>query len=253
MRKFVPVCPLFVCVAIVLVSPCFGQSSDTLPRFGVGVKFSTLGIGVEAATAVTRRSNVRGGFNAFGYEYDFNHGGIDYGAQLRLRSVEVHYDWFLGHGFHASPGLLVYNGNRAAGSATAPGGRFFNVGGRDYYSNPANPVTGTAEFDFSKNKVAPMVLAGFGNLLRRSGRRFSVNFEAGVVFQGTSKAMLNLNGSACSAPGINCQNVSSYPQIQNDIRAEENKINNGEPPWDVVRKVLKYYPVMSLGFGFRFK
>ena len=37
---------------------------------GVGVKVSTLGLGVEAATAVTEHSNVRAGFNGFNYDHE---------------------------------------------------------------------------------------------------------------------------------------------------------------------------------------
>ena len=47
-------------------------------QVGAGAKFSTLGIGFEAAAAVTDRSNVRGGFNFFNYERSFSKDGIDY-------------------------------------------------------------------------------------------------------------------------------------------------------------------------------
>ena len=241
---------LLLSVLIAIRLPGFGQS-EPLPRFGAGAKISTLGIGIEAATAVTVQSNVRGGVNFFSYDRSFSHDGIDYGAQLRLRSVEAHYDWFLGRGFHVSPGLLVYNANRAEGSASVPGGRSFTLGSRSYVSNPANPIKGTAEFDFSERKVAPMITFGIGNLLRRSGRRFSVGFEAGVVFQGQPKAALSLTGSACLA-GF-CLDAASSPQVQSDIRAEENKVNNGTPPWDVVQSILRFYPVASVGVGYRFK
>src|SRR5436309_1468559 len=130
----------FLCLFVAI--PCFAQD---LPKFGVGAKFSTLGIGIEAATAVNRQSNVRGGVNFFSYDRGFTRDGIDYAADLRLRSVEAHYDWFLGHGFRVSPGLLVYNGNRVEGTASVPGGRSFSLGSRSYFSNPTNPVTGTAE------------------------------------------------------------------------------------------------------------
>jgi hypothetical protein len=186
----------------------------------------------------------------FNYGRDFNQDGIDYGAQLRFRSIEAHYDWFLG-GFHISPGLILNNHNRVEGSADVAGGGSFTLGGNTYISNPANPVTGTAQIDFSKNRVSPMLTAGVGNLLRRSGRRFSINFEGGVVFQSSPQAVLNLGGSAC-LNGV-CQNVATNSQLQSDILAEQDKINNGTAPYDVMHKVLKYYPVISIGFGYRFK
>ncbi len=237
-----------VCAATLLI---FARAPGAFSQIGAGAKFSTLGIGFEAAAAVTDRSNVRGGFNFFNYERSFSKDGIDYVADLRFRSIEAHYDWFFGHVFHASPGLLVYNNNRAEGTAAVPGGRSFTLGSGSYVSNPANPVNGTAEFHFSSVKVSPMVTAGFGNLVRRSGRGFSVSFEGGVVFESEPETHLNLRGSACRA-GF-CADVASNPQIQADLRAEEEKFNNGTIGGGAIHSVLKFYPVVSIGVGYRFK
>ena len=241
---------LLIAVVFASAATCFAQESEPLPRLGVGTKVSTLGIGVEAATGVTQQSNVRGGFNMFSYDHAFSQDGIQYGAQLKLRSVEAHYDWFFG-GFHVSPGVLIHSRNRVDGSADVPGGQSFTLGTNTYVSSASNPVTGSARIDFSKNTVSPMLTAGVGNILRRGGRRFNFSFEAGVVFQSSPQAVLNLGGSACMN-GI-CQNVASTPQIQNDIRAEQDKINSGAAPYDLMHKLLKYYPVVSIGFGYRFK
>src|SRR5436190_6587503 len=96
-------------LTFVLCASAFGQ--EPLPRLGVGAKVSTLGIGVEAATAVTPRSNVRGSFNFYDYNDVRRRDGISYAGSLRLRSVQVNYDQYLAGGFHVSPGLLLYNGN----------------------------------------------------------------------------------------------------------------------------------------------
>src|SRR5262245_12108612 len=223
---------LLLCVTAAFVSPCFGQSGEELPRLGIGAKVSSLGIGIEAATAVTSRSNVRGGFNMFSYGRDFSQDGIDYGADLRFRSLEAHYDWYLGGGFHISPGLLLNNHNRVEGTASVPGGQPFTLGGNTYVSSPADPVKGTAQIDFSKNRVSPMLTAGIGNLLRRGGRRWSITVEGGVVFESSPQAVLNLGGSGC-VNGV-CQNVATNSQIQNDVLAEQNKINSGTAPYDTM-------------------
>jgi hypothetical protein len=249
-----------IVLVVVFVSPCLGQSGESseVPRLGAGAKISSLGIGFEAATGVTPQSNVRGGFNFFTYDRGFTQDGISYNADLRLRSIEVHYDWFFGHGFHVSPGLLIYNNNRAEGNAAVPGGQSFTLGNHSYISDPSNPVRGTAEVDFSQKKVSPMLTMGTGNILRRTGRRLSINFEGGVVFESSPQAVLNLTGSACASLGgtgapIICQPVSSTPQIQADIQSEQNKINSGAPPYDTIQSVLKFYPVISIGVGWRFK
>jgi len=47
--------------------------------------------------------------------------------------------------------------------------------------------------------------------------------------------------------------VTSNPQVQPDLRAEENKMNAGAPPYEGAHSLLKYYPVVSFGFGIRVK
>ncbi len=215
-----------------------------LPRFGFGVKASTLGIGIDAATAVTQRSNLRVGFNGFNYSRDFTKDGITYDGELSLRSFEILYDQYLIGGLHISPGLLAYNGNQANGRAAVPGGQSFSLGDVTYFSSRTNPVTGTGVLDTPN--VSPMVLIGVGNLLPRSGRHFTVNLEAGVVFQGAPKSTLRLSGSACNnSQGTICQDIASTPAIQANVLAEQTKINQSVD-------FFRYYPVVSFGVGYRF-
>jgi hypothetical protein len=122
-----------------------------------------------------------------------------------------------------------------------------------YFSSPTDPVIGTATFDFSKHKVAPMITTGWGNLLSRTDRRFSVNIEGGIVFGGSPRATLNLGGSTCLSPSGPCQSIGENPLVQEDIRAEEAKFNKGEPPYTQVSNVLKFYPVVSFGVSYRIK
>jgi len=216
-------------------------AAQGLPRFGAEVTVSTLGIGIQGATAVTSRSNVRAGFNAFNYSTDFSKDGINYASELSLRSFEVLYDQYLFGGFHISPGLMAYNGNRGTATASVPGGQSFSLGGASYVSSAVSPVAGTGVLD--TRKVEPMVLIGVGNLLPRNMRHFTVNVEGGVVFQGAPKAVLNLHGTACV--GAVCQDVASTQAIQANVQAEQTKINNSV-------NFFQYYPVISVGFGYKF-
>lgn len=241
-----------VYAAIAVLALTVPGLAQSLPRFGAGAKVSTLGYGLEAATAVSSRANVRAGVNLLNQSFNFNESGIEYDSELRLRSFEGHFDFFLGT-FRVSPGLLFYNNNRVESTANVSAGRVFTLGGRDYSSNPTDPVTGTGEFDLAKRKVSPMITVGTGNLLRRSGRRFSITFDAGILFQGSPKATIDLRGTACAVPVGICQPIASSPQIQADIRAEEAKFNAGDPPYDDFSKILKYYPIFSIGFGYRIK
>ncbi|HWZ56151.1 MAG TPA: hypothetical protein VNZ63_08785 [Verrucomicrobiae bacterium] len=213
-------------------------------RIGVGAKLSLLGIGGEAAVALTKRINVRGGFNFFNYSDTFNKDGINYGGQLAFRSAEAHLDLFPFAGaFHVSPGLLLYNDNHISASASVPGGQVFTLGGASYTSSAANPVAGTAKLGF--NKVAPSILVGFGNLIPRNRRRFSLSTEIGIAYTGAPKASLALTGTACSNPAVICVNAGTDPTVQANVQAEVAKVNH-----DV--SALKIYPLASVGFSVNF-
>lgn len=222
-------------------APQHGRSE--VSRFGVGVRLSTLGAGAEVGVALAEKLNVRGGFNIFQYSRGFDHDGIAYKGQLNLRSGEAHLDWYpLGHTFHLSPGLLVYNGNGAKATANVPGGSTFTLGSTTYTSDPTNPIMGTGRLDFVK--AAPTAMFGFGNLVPQN-RHFTYNFELGAVFQGSARTKLNLTGNACDSTGLNCVNAATDPTVQQNVVAEQTKINNKLSPF-------KYYPVISFGFGYRF-
>ena len=146
---------------------------------GVGIRPSTLGAGAEVAASLSNKLNVRGGVNIFQYSRGFNHDGITYKGQLHLRSGEAHLDWYpLGHTFHLSPGLLVYNGNGATATANVPGGSTFTLGGTTYTSDPTNPIMGTGKLDFVK--AAPTAMFGFGT------------YEFLVFWFGTRRSMVQI-------------------------------------------------------------
>lgn len=210
----------------------------------MGAKVSLLGIGGEGAVALTKRINVRGGFNFFNYSDTFNKDGIGYGAQLAFRSGEAHLDFFPFAGaFHLSPGLLFYNDNHISANVSVGAGQSFTLGGVSYTSNAANPVTGTASLGF--NKVAPSFLIGFGNLIPRNRRRFSLSTEFGVAYTGSPKAVLNLQGAACASPGAVCVNAATDPTVQSNVQSEVAKVNH-----DIA--FIKIYPLASIGFAVNF-
>ena len=212
--------------------------------FGVGVTAGTLGVGIQGAVSVTKLSNIRGGFNAFSYSDTFNKDGVTYNGTLKLRSAQVTWDQSLPHmgGFHISPGALLYNGNAGNATASVPSGQTFSLGSTTYYSGAGNPINGTGTIGF--NKAAPMVLLGFGNLLPRSSRHFGMSLEAGVVFEGSPNAKLNLAGTACATATTGCVNAATDPAVQANVQSEQTKLNNDLNP-------LKYYPVISLGISYK--
>jgi hypothetical protein len=205
---------------------------------------SSLGAGISGATAITHKSNLRAGFNFFNFTDSFGKDGVSYKGTLKLRSAQATYDQYIKGGFHVSPGILLYNGNGGSASASVPAGQSFSLGSTTFYSGQTSPIAGAGTLTL--NKVAPMILFGFGNLLPRSERHFGLNFDIGVVFQGAPKATLNLSGSACpTSAQVGCLNAGTDTTVQANVQSEQSKINNSLSPF-------KYYPVAALTFSYKF-
>jgi hypothetical protein len=222
-------------------------AADTASRAGVGVRVSTLGFGVEVGVAVHARANVRVGVNMFQHSDTFNYHGIDYTGPLIVRSFDAHVDWFsFGGQFHVSPGAVLYNGNKGDLRASAPPGRPFTLGDTSYVSDICNPVSGSVLVDF--RRTSPTFLVGWSDLLSGRHRHFSVPFEAGFVFEGAPSVSLNLGGSACLSTGAACRSVAADAGIQNDVRAEQERIRTHE----ATHLYLRVYPVASMSVRYRF-
>jgi hypothetical protein len=232
-----------VATSPVVIPNANATSVHPFSSVGVGATLSTLGIGVEAATPLSQRTNLRAVMNLFSYSTTFNDDGINYAATLQLRSFDALLDWFPFNGsFHVSPGAMVYNGNQLKGSTSVAAGEYFTLNDVNYLSSPGTPVGGTASGKFSP--AAPMVLAGWGNVASRS-KHISIPVEAGAVFSGAPHTVLNLTGDVCNLDGTNCRAISSDPTVQSNILAQQTKFNNKVSPYKVL-------PVLSVGFAYRF-
>jgi hypothetical protein len=228
------------------VSPASSKPSGGADRFGIGVKVSLLGGGVEAAARVTNRTNVRAGFNMFSYSRGFNKDGIAYDGQIGFKTIEAHYDIFpFTGGFHVSPGVLVYAGTPISATASVPAGQSFSLGDVQYTSGNSTgqaAITGNGTIKF--NRAAPMFTVGWGNLVsRKETKHFSIPVELGVAFQGSPKAALALAGTACDSAG--CYDAATDPTFQSNVQSEQAKINNS-------MSFFKVYPIISVGFGYKF-
>lgn len=238
---------LSVATALLLFAAAAPVGAQTAPesRAGVAVTAGTFGFGVDVGVRVGARVNVRGGFGLFSLTREFDSDGIALDASMKLGGAKAQLDWFpLGGGFHLSPGLLLKNRTSVTAIARVPPGTSFDLGDEfNLYSSPANPVTGTAQISF-KN-VAPMATLGWGNIVPRGSRRWSIPFELGVVFSSAPTATLNLTGTACDFRGQNCRNIASDPTLKRELQNEQAQLND-----DV--SALKIYPVLSLGFSWSF-
>jgi hypothetical protein len=243
--SFLLVIPVFCCVFAVAEESPRPAKALLLPyRWVVGLKASTLGLGIDAGTQLTDRSRVRAAFNFLSYSQDFNENGATGTGHLTLKSVQLQYDWAPFRGsFYVSPGLLVYSGNRVRVNGTSPGGQVFTINRTNFVSDPANPINGTGKLDF--NHVAPTVLAGFSSVLPGRDRHFAVPVEFGFAFGGAPETVLTIVGGVCNADGSNCRNAATDPVFQSNVAAVQNRLNRN-------LRFLRFYPVVSVGFAYRF-
>jgi hypothetical protein len=234
---------ILVCLSLALTFPLVAsaQKSKSESHVGFGVKISSLGVGVEAAVPVLRKVNIRAGGNFISYSHTLNQDGVTYKGSLNWRSGEASLDWFPFWGFHVSPGVLFYNGNKITATASVPGGQTFTLNGTSYTSDPTKPITGIGSVGFTK--FDPKLTFGFGNLIPRSGRHWSILGEFGVAYQGSPKAALAFQGNACN--GGTCMDAASNPAVVANVAAEQTKLNND-------LSFFKFYPIVSIGFGFNF-
>jgi len=235
---------LCVLVILVFVPVAFAQvDNPSRPALDVTFSVSSLGLGVQVAKPLPHRSDVRGGFNFYTYKTTFTEDGADYTTDARLRSVNVQFDKYLLAGLFASGGALVWNGNNGDATVSVPAGQRFSLGNVTYFSGATDPVHGDSTLTFQK--FAPLLALGYGNLTSKG--HFAYTVEVGVAFHGTPEATLSLTGSACTGTPIGaiCRNIATTPGIQNDVAAQEQKIND-----DISN--FKYYPILQFSIGYKF-
>lgn len=219
------------------------EGNSVMSRFGLAFRTSTLGLGADAGIRIARPVNVRVGFSSFHYTRTLTSDGVPYHGALRLHSFQTIVDWFpFSRSFHVSPGVLFFNGNRVTAVATPPVGQILTAGPEAFVSDPQNPIRGNAKS--ATRKVAPMVLAGFGNLVPHN-RHFGYSVDFGVVFQGAPKSTFTLAGGACDPSGEFCARATEDSSIQAEAKSAQNDLDHHV-------RFLKYYPVMSVEFGYRF-
>ena len=224
------------------------------------IAFSSIGVdvnlslflfspGIEVATPVTRKSNVRAGFNAFIYDKTFHNDTNQYGGRIDFKTFQAHYDYFpFGGGFHVSGGLLAYFGDPLTATISGPS---FKLNGQKYYpANNVSAITGTGKISF--DTVSPTITIGYGNIVsRKPNKHFTVPVEFGVAFQGSPKARLSFaNAVLCTNADVpptdpSCQSPTTGATLLTNIAAEQNKLNND-------LSIIKAYPIFSVGFGYKF-
>lgn len=223
-RKIIALLPVLL-VALLTVDAASAQG------VGGGLRIGTPGIGIELESLITDRFGIRGLANGGSISFDYDESGIRYDGKFRFGTGFLLADWHpYATGFRLTGGL-AYNNQRFAGTAR-PGGGTININGTNYSSAQVGSLDGRVTF----SKASPYLGVGWG-LTPRAGSRLYFSADLGVMYQRPSATLTGHCGSALPA--------SVCAQLQGDIRAEEAEFRDAADD-------LRFYPVISVGFGLRF-
>lgn len=193
----------------------------------VGIRASTLGAGAELTTnIVPGLFNARLQVNGFRYNKTITDTQVTYDGRLKLFSVGAIADIYPFASQFRISGGLYYNGNKVdiTGKPSAAGTFVFN--GITYTRASLGSVNGTIDF----NKFAPYLGIGWGDAIS-SGSPFGFSFELGALYQGKPKTSITTSRTVAG--------------LSTSIAVEKKKL-------DDALNNFKFYPVVALGFNWRF-
>ena len=216
-------------------------------RIGVDWHTGLGGVGIDVATPLAKKFNVRAGYDYFGYSTGFQEQGADITADLQMRAGHASLDWFpFGGHFRLSPGLVFANNNQIRATALIPSGSAVTLNGQNYVSSTTDPLHGSGSIFF--RKVSPGFTLGFGNVIPRTKSHLSFPIEAGFYYVAQPKLTAAFSGSACDpsvSPSVGCYSVNQNPRFQSNLEAFIARNNHN-------LSYASFFPVFSLGFGYSF-
>lgn len=227
-------------------APAHETATKAFSAVGVDVKIGAGGIGFDIATPLARKFNLRGTGSFFKYNTSITENYVTYGGDIQLASGALSLDWFpFGGGFRLSAGVVAYNGNELTGRASINPNDSFTLNGTTYYSSATDPAHASATLRLGA-KAGPQFGIGWGNIVpRKANKHFSVPIELGFIYVGYPNVDLGFTGSTCNSFGTDCQTVENNPTFQQDLDAQKNKYRDDLSP-------LRFYPIASIGFGYKF-
>jgi hypothetical protein len=216
-------------------------------RIGIGWRAGLGGAGMDIATPLAFKFNVRAGYDLFSYSTSFQEQGADVTAKLQMRAGHASLDWFpFGGHFRLSPGLVFANNNQVQATALIPSGSSLTLNGGNYISSATDPLHGSGSISF--RKVSPCFTLGFGDLIPRTKSHLSFPVEAGFYYVAQPKLAVAFSGSACDPnypPSIGCMSINQDPTFQSNLAAFIARNNHN-------LSYASFFPVFSFGFGYSF-
>lgn len=227
-----------------------GAAQAEAAKGGVGLRLGTAGIGLDYSYPVNPYLDVRGAANFGSYSRDQAEDGIDYEFEFGFSAVSAFADIRPFQGgfritagaYSSAPGVDFKGGS--AGTQT------YEIGDGTY--NAQIDIDG----DIDIGGFSPYLGIGWGGTTGKRG--FGMSFDAGVIFASAPDISFNVNGVACDAStNGTCDpngaegfdvNDGGDPRAQEFQTQKDNEVENLEADLSD----LDLYPVISLGFHYRF-
>lgn len=215
--------------AIVCLIVLLPLAASATGEAGVSIRLGTLGLGIEAATSVLPKLNIRGGIQGFSGDLEeVDADDIEYNFSLDFLTLGVLADWHaFDGGFRLSGGLMI-NNNEMVGIA-APQNVEYEIGDQTYRPDDVGTLKGTLGF----SSLSPYLGVGWGNMVG-DGKKWGLMADIGLLFQGSPEVDF-------SASGL----IAEDPEFVANLEREERRAEEDLEEFDA-------WPVISIGVSYRF-
>lgn len=192
---------------------------------GLGGSFPQ-GTGLEISYEATDKLNVRGVYYGGSLSQTETVDGIQYDMSLESKNPGLLLDFYPteGRSFKLIAGAFA-NGNNLSASATPAAN--YTLGGTSYTAAEAGSLKTEVTFE----DIAPYVGMGYD---MHATERFTIGFEAGVIFQGSPKLSMTADGT-----------LAADPAFQAELEAERAAA-------EAEMADFKYLPVAKITMAYRF-
>jgi len=197
------------------------------PFYYAGLKFGTLGVGVDFAIPLSQSFFLRLNVNGAKLNIDTTREGVDYNSDVELLTAGAMLDYYpYGDGeFHISAGAYYYDNKAKSHGTPSVKGVMYNIGGTLY----SDTDLGSADVTIDFPKFAPYVGVGYGG--REENKGWNWGIDIGVMYHGDGDLTLTPN--------------TKVAQLKIDAKIEEKNMQ------DELRKI-PVYPVVMVGLTYSF-
>ena len=210
----IPFAALFAAFALLMPAPASAQ-------LGVAARAGTLGIGGEAALALSDRLVLRGGLGLVPFDVSTTFDGIDMELEFPESWYNVGLDIYLNGAMRVGGGFLFRPDDpRLTATPVEP----VDVGGRTFTPEEIGSLVGV----LGGQERAPYLLIGFG---KHTSSGFGLTLDVGAAFTGDPEVTLDAEGGTFS------------DSAELDARLEQ----EAQDFEDDMKGYLRFWPIVSLG------